>query len=188
MMKIMVLNKEDQKESLWSGGRTTELFIYPPGANYLKRDFDFRISSARIEEEETQFSALKGYHRLLMPLDAPLKLILGGKDEVNAVPLQTVFFDGGALTYSRGRCQDLGLIYKPDYSGEIRFEEQVKLSLAEGFLGVYALEEAVSLKFTSLRQIQEKFLNRGDFCLVEGKDLAIHLKGSAALLLIRKNL
>ena len=45
-MDIKIISKSDFIVNNWSGGKTTELFIYPKGASLSKRDFICRISSA----------------------------------------------------------------------------------------------------------------------------------------------
>ena len=48
-MNITILSKSDYITSNWSGGSTTQLFISPATASYAERNFDFRISSAKVE-------------------------------------------------------------------------------------------------------------------------------------------
>ncbi|MNF96687.1 HutD [compost metagenome] len=68
-MNISLLPKKDSKASVWSGGLTYEYMIYPETANYVNRDFAFRISSATIEQESSVFTKFKGYYRYLVMLD-----------------------------------------------------------------------------------------------------------------------
>ena len=52
MSNKMILKKaEDFVTSKWSGGSTTELYIYPPQAVYREGNFKCRISSATVEVE-----------------------------------------------------------------------------------------------------------------------------------------
>lgn len=68
-MNISLFPKKNSKASIWSGGLTYEYMIYPKTANYADRDFVFRISSATIEKEPSEFTKFKGYHRYLVMLD-----------------------------------------------------------------------------------------------------------------------
>ena len=43
-MKIRHLTAGDFRTSTWSGGTTTELFLYPENGSYAQREFLFRIS------------------------------------------------------------------------------------------------------------------------------------------------
>lgn len=58
--EIKVITKEQQKTSTWSGGTTTQLAIYPEDADYGKRNFTWRLSSATVEAEESVFTSLPG--------------------------------------------------------------------------------------------------------------------------------
>jgi environmental stress-induced protein Ves len=73
-MNIILLPKKDSTASIWSGGLTYEYMIYPKTANYTDRDFVFRISSATIEKEPSEFTKFKGYHRYLVMLDNGLDI------------------------------------------------------------------------------------------------------------------
>ncbi len=53
--QMELVTHNQQKISTWSGGTTTELFIYPEVAEYSERNFDFRISTATVEVEESNF-------------------------------------------------------------------------------------------------------------------------------------
>ena len=55
---IKTIELKDMNTSYWSGGTTTEIFIMPEGASYKDRDFLFRISTARVEKPESDFTLL----------------------------------------------------------------------------------------------------------------------------------
>ena len=69
-MRILHLTEKDYKVGQWSGGTTTELFIWPEGADYAKREFSVRVSSARVGLEESDFTPLVGVIILTTPLAA----------------------------------------------------------------------------------------------------------------------
>lgn len=50
-MGITVLDETAFTTSVWSGGKTTEMYMYPQTASYRDRNFLFRISSATVEEK-----------------------------------------------------------------------------------------------------------------------------------------
>ena len=50
---IKVVRKDELEHKRWSGGITTQLAIWPEGADYGARKFDWRISSAVVEDEES---------------------------------------------------------------------------------------------------------------------------------------
>ena len=118
MVTLLHLTPADYQISTWSGGQTTQLFLSPEGGSYPDRTFDFRLSTATVEVEKSNFTDLTGYHRILMPLNASIRLTHHHK-EVVLNPFQSYFFDGGDPVSSQGTCQDFNLIYKPSYQGHM---------------------------------------------------------------------
>ena len=47
-----VIKKDDWKVSVWAGGTTNEIFIYPENSSYADRIFKARISVATTNNEE----------------------------------------------------------------------------------------------------------------------------------------
>ena len=45
----------EQKVSEWSGGTTTELYLYPPDGSYRERRFKIRLSTAVCRDETSVF-------------------------------------------------------------------------------------------------------------------------------------
>lgn len=120
MIRTQVLSPENFQTSSWSGGRTTELYCYPETSSYQERNFDFRLSTAQIELEKSQFTYLPNYKRLLMSLNHAIHLKNdNGKVEVTLEPYSVYAFDGGDGITCQGRCQDFNLIYSPKYQAEI---------------------------------------------------------------------
>lgn len=131
----MIIRKQDLIANRWSGGTTTELFIYPPGTDYIKRNFDVRISTATVETERSEFSDLSGYNRLLIVLDGELTMehqTAQNTKSTHLRPLQPAFFLGEWKTIGYGKVTDFNVIYKPEYhvSAEIiHFQEHEELVL-----------------------------------------------------------
>ena len=119
-MKINVLSSSQYKVSTWAGGKTRELFLFPPGATYKVGEFDYRISSATIELDISKFSPLDGYHRLITPLSEELKLInLTENVSVSKFSYDVYKFEGSDQVESQSRCVDFNLIYSDDYEGQL---------------------------------------------------------------------
>lgn len=121
-MTYHLIKKNDHRTSRWSGGETTEVFLYPPTAKYEPGKFDYRISTASVEIEESIFSSLPSYNRLLMSLNHPLSLT--HESDVGIVnkklkPFDVDAFKGSDKTKSIGKCQDFNVIFKPSYSSEM---------------------------------------------------------------------
>jgi hypothetical protein len=118
-MRYTVKRRQDLKEDIWSGGRTAELFIYPPEAELGLRNFAVRISSATVEEDESTFSDFSGFVRHIMPLEGRMKLVHGDAESVDLGTYESYIFDGGIPTKSFGRCIDFNLIHTPEWNGSI---------------------------------------------------------------------
>ena len=71
---VELLHKKDHKTTEWSGGLTTELSIAPEGSVYADRDFMWRLSSATVELEESDFTSLPDYDRIIMTLKGDISL------------------------------------------------------------------------------------------------------------------
>lgn len=102
----------DYTVSRWSGGTTTQIAISPPDAEYANRDFRWRISSATVELEESDFTPLPDYDRLIAPLRGEMTLTHGGGAPIALKPIQVHAFDGGADTHSVGCCTDFNLMLR----------------------------------------------------------------------------
>lgn len=114
-----IIRKHQQKTTEWSGGLTTELFIYPKGSSYKDRDFKFRLSTATVEVDTSVFTPLAGITRTLMVLDGEMSLFHEGHHSSNLGPLQKDNFQGGWNTSSKGRCVDFNLMCMNGASGDL---------------------------------------------------------------------
>ena len=106
------LTETDYAVSSWSGGKTVQIAIGPPEATYARRDFSWRLSSATVELDESDFTPLPDYRRLIAPLRGTLRLTHNGGPALELVPCQVHAFDGSDDTHSRGRCTDFNLMLR----------------------------------------------------------------------------
>lgn len=120
-MKIEVYGNEKYKTSDWSGGRTTELYIYPEDGSYAKREFLIRVSSATVELEESQFTKLEGIKRKLMILKGNMKLVHKDKKEVEMNQYDVDSFMGDWDTTSYGKVVDFNLMVKDSMDSDLFF-------------------------------------------------------------------
>ncbi|MFT4603051.1 MAG: environmental stress-induced protein Ves [Arenicella sp.] len=104
----------------WSGGTTTEIFIYPEGAEYDKKNFSFRLSTASVEVDESTFTELPGVSRTLMVLHGKMKLSHEGQHTRNLEQHDVDVFDGGWKTTSKGQCVDFNLMCRGETRGKVR--------------------------------------------------------------------
>ena len=106
------ITQEQYRVTKWGGGLTRELAIAPRDAVYADRDFLWRISSATVELEESNFTPLPDYNRFLSTLDGEIDLDHGDDTVHHLTPGQIYEFDGGIPTHSRGVCTDFNLMLR----------------------------------------------------------------------------
>lgn len=111
MDRIKIIPEDNFKTSAWSGGVTTELFIWPEGSSYAERRFSARISTAVCELPESTFTSLPGVTRFLTPLCPGFDLTINGVD--SPLPHGSVLrFSGEDAVTCRGSGRDLNLMLK----------------------------------------------------------------------------
>lgn len=111
-MKWKLLTRDDYVTTNWSGGTTTQLAIAPEGAVYADRDFLWRLSSATVELDHSDFTPLPDYNRWLSVLRGEIQLKIGADAPVPVAPGKVVAFDGGVPVESWGRCVDFNLMVR----------------------------------------------------------------------------
>ena len=117
--KIDILRNGQYKTSNWSGGTTTELMIYPKEAEYSERNFKWRISSAKVEAEESIFTNLPGYERILMVIDGELSLEHEGHHKAFLSQFHQDKFKGEWVTKSVGKVVDFNLMMTKECVGSM---------------------------------------------------------------------
>ncbi|MDR3255319.1 MAG: HutD family protein [Synergistaceae bacterium] len=167
-LRLEIKKNSDHTACVWSGGRTTELFIYPETAKLEERNFYFRVSTATVEQEESIFSRFPGYVRHITPLAGGMKLIHGGRYAATLRPASVDIFDGSWATRSFGKCTDFNLIHRPEWMGRIgTLAHSGELRCPQsGFTIVYARHGAI----LEIKKGDEKFteeLGDGDLLAVE---------------------
>lgn len=104
----------------WSGGETTELFIFPEDAQYKEGNYQFRLSTATVEVEESVFTSLPDVDRTLMVLEGKMELIHLNQHSSLLGPLDVDQFKGSWVTESKGQCVDFNLMCKGGTEGEVK--------------------------------------------------------------------
>ena len=105
----------------WGGGSTTQIAIVPAASQYADRDFLWRVSSATVELETSDFTSLPDYERFLSTLKGTVRVFHDGGAPLTLTPGNIHRFDGGAATRSEGKCTDFNLMLrKGKCVGEMR--------------------------------------------------------------------
>ena len=120
-MNYKIYRESDMKISNWTGGKTKQLAIYPEDGSYLDREFIWRVSSATCENEESDFSKLPDFNRVLMVLDG--EVVLAHQDErvVRLKKFEQDRFDGAFKTKSFGKITDYNLMTKKGSEGFLAY-------------------------------------------------------------------
>ena len=118
-MKSILRKEKDFSVSNWSGGKTKELAIFPADSKYADREFIYRLSSATVDLEESDFTMLPDYDRVLMVLQGSAVLTYNGKKSVHLNELEQDSFDGAWTTKSYGKITDYNLMTRKGTAGKV---------------------------------------------------------------------
>jgi environmental stress-induced protein Ves len=109
-LKTTILNPKHFLTTQWSGGTTTQLYIFPPNATYAAGDFELRISTAKVEVAESTFTALPGIDRKLMILEGAITITHEGQYSKHLKPFEVDEFSGDWKTTAIGTCTDFNVM------------------------------------------------------------------------------
>lgn len=126
-MNIDHFTKDNYKTIQWSGGTTTELFLYPEGSDYGKRQFDIRVSSAYVKDPSSKFTVLPGVYRHLLPLTDSF-LLYHGNRRIFLAPYEIYSFSGDDEIRCEGSGKDFNLMLKNGWTGSLEVSFQSKHS------------------------------------------------------------
>lgn len=118
-MKVSVLSSDSFHPTSWSGGATTELYIFPINTSYENRDFGFRLSTATVEVESSDFTPLPGIHRNLLLLEGSMILTYNGESTEELVKFDVATFEGDWQTTSKGTCSDFNVMTNDNFEGDV---------------------------------------------------------------------
>lgn len=130
----------------WSGGTTSQLFIYPEDAVFAQKNFDFRISTATIDVEESTFTPLPNYNRLLAILEGKLEIIHQGKYSKKLKKFENDRFHGSWQTSSKGKATDFNVIFNDNFELKFSYREIFEptfLQKQSDFLLLFILNESI---------------------------------------------
>ena len=136
-MEKKLLKENDYMTSRWSGGNTRELAIYPEDSKYLDRNFIWRLSSADSDLEESSFTKLQDFDRILMVLEGNVVLAHGETNTVSLGAYESDEFDGAVKTKCFGKLiKDYNLIMKKGCAGRMEAFECSNEAVKVGVSGI----------------------------------------------------
>ncbi len=195
---IEIIRKNEQSTSTWSGGTTTQLAIYPRFAEYKERNFLWRLSSARVDIEESTFTSLPGIWRHIMIIDGEMKLLHEGHHSILMRPFEQDSFSGGWVTKSIGRARDFNLMLGSGCKGRLEailIDKAANAEIAldppdDGFMNsVDAFYCAAGEVSAEIDSVETYTLYEGDLMIIRSGDvnLCFDCKSSNAAV-IRANI
>lgn len=171
-MRIEKQLPADWPVSRWSGGVTRQIAIHPEGASYADRDFLWRLSTARVEAEESDFTPLFDYDRLICTLEGTIRLRHGQEAEVLLPPLAVHAFDGAVPTRCRGTCSDFNLMLRKGAAtgslAVLRPTSGARITVPQASADAAACLYCVSGQVSLSAEGASCSLNPGEACLVRG--------------------
>lgn len=118
MSMTLLLRPTDYRQLQWKNGQgtTAEIAIEPAGCDFSKDPFDWRLSSARVEQGGP-FSQFPGYDRFLTIVSGGAILLHMDTDEKTLAEGEVIHFSGEVSVSCKlpsGAITDLNLIYRRD--------------------------------------------------------------------------
>lgn len=173
MFNFQVIKPGDFIVHGWSGGVTSEIFLYPEGSDYKKKNFQVRISSAQIKEEGTPYTDFSGFTRFISPIQGQMRIFHTDHHNADLDTYEIDQFDGGWETRSYGLCTDFNLLLSKQWNGKMEcITTPSALSLKKdcyhGFFVCDDSKASVSLNDEETRE--ELVLKNRDFLLIESID------------------
>ena len=169
----MIYTKKPKTEFFtkqWGGGSTTQLFIFPPEASYKSLNFDFRLSTATVEVETSDFTSLPGVSRTLMVLEGQMRLTHQDHHESNLSKFDVDQFEGDWKTNSKGVCKDFNLMTRNGIKGTVEgltlnIDKPKEMS-ANNKLYLWVFKGQVMVTSNNKMEI----LNQGDLLEIRNKE------------------
>lgn len=139
LLKISILSPQHFLTSQWSGGSTTQVYIFPANASVGERNFELRLSTAKVEVEESTFTAFPGMNRKLMILDGGITITHKGQYSKQLKAFDVDTFSGDWKTTARGICTDFNVMTTGQQQSEL-------YHLAMGAISSYKLKPKAACK------------------------------------------
>lgn len=118
-MDAEIITSDRFRTNSWPGGTTTELYIFPLTADYKLRNFQFRLSTATVELEKSDFTGLPGVSRKLIILDGQITIKHEDRYSRQLKKFDVEEFEGDWKTSSEGKCTDFNLMTTRKTDGKL---------------------------------------------------------------------
>lgn len=169
---MQIFNQQNFLTTKWNGGKTTQLYIFPENGNFKTGEYDFRISTASVEINESTFTLLSNTNRNLMVLKGELKLSHQGKEFSKLFPFDSEKFKGHWNTTSIGKSVNLNVISKHTIQSnynivQLKSSECFELNTNDFHHFIYLVEGELNIK-----EAQKSItIQQGELCKLTPKQL-----------------
>jgi environmental stress-induced protein Ves len=152
---MQIIKKSDWKTTNWSGGTTSELFIFPEGSSFKSNDYEVRISLATVESEESSFTALPGIQRTLMVLEGTQLINHEERHTAELNQFEQDTFSGNWKTSCKGTSINFNVMCQDDQFVRVQsipVLERMKgtLTFNDTFVFIYIKDGSVKINGTTL--------------------------------------
>ena len=167
---MLHIKKEELIINAWSGGTTTQLYIYPKESLYKNLDFSFRISTATIDVEESSFTTLPNVNRTLMILNGEITIQHQNKYSKQLKKFDTDTFNGEWQTSSIGKATDFNVMIRGAAIGSaqgfsLKENQQKEINDNDDFLLLYVYSGKI--------EANNFIANQGDVLVFEKEKISI---------------
>ena len=147
---MKIIKKQDRTTTNWSGGTTSELFIYPEETSFSTGDYDMRISLATVEKSSTVFTKLEGVTRTLMVLEGSQLLEHENKHTADLKVFQQDTFSGDWNTKCIGTAINFNVMCKNNQFVRVQSiplikDMKGKLDLVDTLVFLYIKEGSITI-------------------------------------------
>jgi environmental stress-induced protein Ves len=157
---VEILHLQSLTAKNWSGGTTTELFIYPEETNFQKGNYQLRVSLATVEKEATIFTPLPDTLRTLLVLEGSQLLQHQGKHTADLRPMEQDTFSGDWTTECVGTSVNFNVKTRGDKRAQVKVENlhagtSFTFKLKGDLQAIYLTKGQISIdgKMVSTREI-----------------------------------
>lgn len=184
-MKIELLRGDQQTTTLWSGGKTTQLSIYPKDAVYAENTFLWRLSTSSVTDEHSVFTKLPGVNRLLMIIQGKMHLVHQSHHSIFLDEYDQDFFRGDWDTSSIGQAIDYNLMLREDCTGTI---EKIVIRDTMNFCFPWSAKAATGsyIQFYCVSGELDFTINNRDLRLISHDFLEVHHEEDLRLIVKNK--
>ena len=177
---MKLVSKVNQKISSWTGGTTTELLIFPENSSVSEQNFEYRISTAQVLVEKSEFTSFPSFKRKLAILEGKLKIHHNQYAWYYLESGEQTEFSGDWKTRSEGQVVDFNVIYKGNYQVEVDFIDEVnRVDYTEDIelLGFYCIK--------GMGRLNGVVFQIGDFIYVQESILEVESAPNARFIQVK---